>query len=363
MPTPSSPATLPAPRIAEAEHIRTAIANHLATLQSSPTISSALATEILTVLSGTQFITDVLRAERFILQTLEWRSQANRLISRDFVLAMMGHMFLGIMGSRIARQQHGQIAGLRKQVERGPQERTCHDLRVLLQQMDATLARVAQAALEQRAQAQMHGITPDGILAAAAHWHFAEKQRRRADAWKWRYPMYVVMQTLDERSVEAATEMLQFGAGDLLVTINDHPAVATILVNNATLTIPYHFRGKWRSYVPDAVVTLANPSKPSVNFFDEEAEERAAKALVERMLSPEPVAVEDEQASDLRSEVFVVVEVRRARDVRDQAQSEAAEHWCAALSADGSYGQWHYVCCETVEELPAHLTALAALYD
>jgi hypothetical protein len=63
-----------------------------------------------------------------------------------------------------------------------------------------------------------------------------------------------------------------------------------------------------------------------------------------------------------RTAVFVVLEIRKSRDVRDQAQAAAAERWCVAMSAEGSWGRWLYLCCATVEELPARLDALAATY-
>ena len=65
-------------------------------------------------------------------------------------------------------------------------------------------------------------------------------------------------------------------------------------------------------------------------------------------------------AAALRGAVFVVLEIRRSRDVRDQAQAAAAERWCAAMSADGRWGCWIYLLCPTVEELPARLDALVA---
>jgi hypothetical protein len=85
-------------------------------------------------------------------------------------------------------------------------DRARHDLRVLLQQTDTTLAHVAQAALQQRAQARTHALNPDGVLAAAARWHLTQQQQK-ADGW-WRgEQLFMRLLTPEERAIEATGAM------------------------------------------------------------------------------------------------------------------------------------------------------------
>jgi hypothetical protein len=82
---------------------------------------------------------------------LEQQHQSIARLSRALLLALMGHMLRGVMRGQAARQQHGRIAALRLRLASSVDDRTRHDLLVLLQQTDTTLARVAQAALQRRA--------------------------------------------------------------------------------------------------------------------------------------------------------------------------------------------------------------------
>jgi hypothetical protein len=363
MPKPPSPSTLPATRLPEVENLRAALANYHVALQCTATISGALATEILTVLTSAQVITDALRAERAILLVLE-QQQSKARLSRDLLLALMGHVLRGVMRSQEARQQYGRIDGLRRRLASSIDDRARHDLLVLLQQADTTLARVAQAALQQRARARMRGLNPDGVLAAAARWHIAQQQQE-ADSWWWdeRPLLHLVMP--EEAAIEATGELIRHSGVDLLAILENHPAVAAVLINNALLTIPYRFCGKQRRYQPDALVRLATDPMPTDDRAPSCPEPLPAEPLIDHLLAGDASIAADEGpdlAAVFRGAIFVVLEIRRSRDVRDQAQTEAVERWCAATSADGRWGRWVYLLCPTVEELPARMDALAATH-
>jgi hypothetical protein len=360
---PSSPphTTLPTPRLAEVEHLRTALIDYQTALQRTTTISGALATEILTLLSSAQIITDALRAERAILLVLE-DQRANELLSHELLLALMGHVLRGVMDSQETRQQHGRIAGLRRRLEARADERAHHDLLVLLQQTDAALAGVAQAALQQRAQAQAVGLKPDGVLAAAARWHLTHQQTD--SRWLGRQPLMRLV-IPDEAMIEATEQLRQHGDAELLAVLDRHPAVAAVLINNAALTIPYRFCGKRRHYKPDAIVRLATRPLRANDQVPLHLEPFAEEPLLDRLQAgggPDAADGGADLATMLGTAVFVVLEVRRSRDVRDQAQVAAAERWCATMSAARRWGHWLYLCCATVEELPERLETLAATH-
>jgi hypothetical protein len=241
---------------------------------------------------------------------------------------------------------------------------THHDLLVLLQQSDATLARIAQAAVQQRTQARARGLNPDGILAAAARWHIAQQQQE-ADSWWWdeRPLLHLVMP--EEAAIEATEELIRHGGVDLLAVLEHHPAVAAVLINNTSLTIPYRFCGKQRRYKPDAIVRLATELMTTDDHALPRPDPLTAGRLIDHLLAGDASIAADEGpdlAAVFRGAIFVVLEIRRSRDVRDQAQTEVAERWCAAMSADGRWGRWVYLLCPTVEELPARLDALAATH-
>jgi hypothetical protein len=133
--------------------------------------------------------------------------------------------------------------------------------------------------------------------------------------------------------------MIRHGGADLLAALAHHPAVAAVLINDASLTIPYRFCGKRRAYVPDAIVRLATEPMTIENPLSGDSELHAAESLVERLIAGKPLSAVDEPmdlASAFSRAVFVVLEIRRSRDVRDQAQARAAERWCTAMSADGN---------------------------
>jgi hypothetical protein len=363
MPTSSPHTTLPAPRLPEVENLRAALAGYQSALQSTPSISGALATEILAVLTSAQVITDALRVERAILLVLDQQLQSNALLSRELLLALMGHVLRGVMRSQEAHQQHGRIAGLRRWLASSIDDRARHDLCVLLQQADTTLARVAQAALQQRAQARKRGLSPDGILAAAARWHLAQQQRE-ADRWWSGEQQFMRLLTPEERAIEATEAIIEHAGADLLAALDGHPAVAAVLINDASLAIPYRFCGKRRTYVPDAIVRLATEPVATDNPLAPDPESLRAGALIDRLIAGDALSAADDQVeltATFRTAVFAVLEIRRSRDVRDQAQAEAAEHWCAAMSAAGNWGRWVYLLCPTVEELPARLDVLIAV--
>jgi hypothetical protein len=184
MSTASPHTTLPVPRLPEVDNLRAALADYRTALQSTGSISSALTTEILAVLTSAQVITDALRAEHVILLVLEQQRQSNARLSHELLLVLMGHVLRGVMCSQAARQQHGRIAELERRLASSGDDRVRHDLGVLLQQMDTMLARVAQVALQRRAQARTHGLNPNGVLAAAARWQLTQQQQE-ADRW-WR---------------------------------------------------------------------------------------------------------------------------------------------------------------------------------
>jgi hypothetical protein len=363
MPTASPHTNLPVPRLPEVEHLRAALADYHGVLQSTGTIGGTLTSEILDVLTGAQIITDALRAERAILLVLDQQPSIMRL-NRELLLALMGHVLRGVMRSQAARQQHGQIAGLRLRLASSGDDRARHDLLVLLQQTDTMLARVAQAALDQRVQARARGLNPDGILAAAARWHIAQL-RQEADGWWSGEQPFIPVLTPEERAIQATGAIIRHAGADLLAALDNHPAVAALLINDASLAIPYRFCGKRRTYVPDAIVRLATEPGPIDDPLAPDPEMLAAESLIDRLIAGEALSVTDETvdlAAAFRTAVFVVLEIRRSRDVRDQAQAVAAEHWCAAMSAEGNWGHWLYLCCATVEELPARLDALVATH-
>ena len=261
MPIASPNTTLPAPRLPEVENLRASLADYHAALQSTATISGALASDILAALTSAQIITDALRAERAILLVLEQQHQSIARLSRELRLALMGHVLRGAMRSQAARQQHGRIAALRPQLTSSIDDRARHDLLVLLQQTDTTLARVAQAALQQRAQARVRGLNPDGVLAAAARWHLAQQQQEVDRWWSGEQPFIPVL-TPEERAIQATGAIIRHAGADLLAALDNHPAVAALLINDASLAIPYRFCGKRRTYVPDAIVRLATEPGP-----------------------------------------------------------------------------------------------------
>jgi hypothetical protein len=299
-----------------------------------------------------------------MLMLLEQQMQSNALLSHDLLLALIAHVLRGAMRSREAQQQQGRIAGLQRGLHNTLDEQTRHDLLVLLQQTDAALARVAQAATQQRNQARAQGLNPDGILAAAARWHVRQRQQE-VDSWLWDNSPLLRLVMPEAAAIETTEEIIRHGGADLLAALDHHPAVAAFLINNALLTIPYQFCGKQRRYQPDAIVRLATKRTMADDQAPPWTDPLTAEPLIDHLMEGKGlIAVDDEVGLDATfcETVFVVVEVRRSRDVRDQAQAEAAERWCAAMSADGRWGRWVYLLCSTVEELPARLDALAATY-
>jgi hypothetical protein len=213
-------------------------------------------------------------------------------------------------------------------------------------------------------QARARGLNPDGVLAAAARWHLAQQQQEVDRCWSGEQPFIPVL-TPEERAIEATEAIIRHAGVDLLAALDGHPAVAALLINDGSLAMPYRFCGKRRTYVPDAIVRLATEPGPIDDPFVPDPEVRAAESLIDRLIAGEALGVADETvdlAAAFRTAVYVVLEIRRSRDVRDQAQAEAAERWCAAMSAAGNWGRWLYLCCATFEELPARLDVLAATY-
>jgi hypothetical protein len=214
------------------------------------------------------------------------------------------------------------------------------------------------------AQARTHGLNPDGVLAAAARWHVAQQQQEADGWWSGEQPL-ISVPTPEERAIEATEAIIEHAGADLLAALDGHPVVAALLINDGSLTIPYRFCGKRHKYMPDAIVRLAAEPVPIEDPLAPDPEVRTAEALIDRVIAGEALSVADDmmdQEGAFRTAVFVVLEVRRSRDVRDQAQAEAAKRWCAAMSAEVSWGRWVYFLCPTMEELPERLGTLAAPY-
>jgi len=233
---------------------------------------------------------------------------------------------------------------------------------VLIRQSEATLGRVAQAAAQQRAQARARGLNPHGWLAAATRWHVAQERNRAAIPYSGE--VIISLGTPEAAAIAATEVLIREGGADLLTVLETQPHVASVLINRTTLRIPYRFRGKQRQYIPDALVRLS--AERSTVAPPDAREPVALEAL---LAGEDPTAATRSDADDeaalaavLRGAVFVVLEIRRSRDVRDQAQAEAAERWCAAMTATGTWGHRVYLVCPTVEELPMRLDALIAAH-
>ena len=121
---------------------------------------------------------------------------------------------------------------------------------------------------------------------------------------------------------------LQHGFVVLLSVLDRHPAVAAVLINNATLTSPYRFCGKRRYYKPDAIVRLVTGPLTTDGQVPTHPDPLTNGLLLDRLQVAEmPDAAEDgaDLTTMLDAALFVVLEIRQPRDVRDQAQAAAAE--------------------------------------